>query len=81
MGYFGLFVGMTTLDLIYLSQRYPQANQKVVAQDYLTVAGGPATNAAVGFSYFGNRGKLLSVLGQHSLTQLVKADLENSHSN
>ena len=77
MGYFGLFVGMTTLDFIYLSERYPQANQKVVAQDYLTVAGGPATNAAVAFSYFGNRGKLLSVFGQNPLNQLIRADLED----
>ena len=77
MGYLGLFVGMTTLDFIYLSERYPQANQKVVARDYLTAAGGPATNAAVAFSYFGNQGKLLSVVGQHSLTQLIRADLED----
>ena len=77
MGYQGLFVGLTTLDFIYLSDRYPQANQKVVAQDHLTAAGGPATNAAVAFSYFGNQGKLLTVLGQHPLCQLIKTDLEN----
>lgn len=77
MGYFGLFVGMTTLDFIYLSERYPQENQKVVAQDYLSVAGGPATNAAVAFSYFGNRGKLLSVFGQNPLNKLIRADLED----
>ncbi|WP_019504883.1 sugar kinase [Pleurocapsa sp. PCC 7319] len=77
MGYQGLFVGLTTLDFIYLSDRYPQANQKVVALDYLSAAGGPATNAAVAFSYFGNQGKLLTVLGQHPLCQLIKTDLEN----
>ena len=77
MGYQGLFIGLTTLDFIYLSDRYPQANQKVVAQDYLTAAGGPATNAAVAFSYFGNQGKLITVLGQHPLCQLIKTDLEN----
>ena len=77
MGYQGLFVGLTTLDFIYLNDRYPQANQKVVAQDYLSAAGGPATNAAVAFSYFGNQGKLLTVLGRHPLCQLVKTDLKN----
>lgn len=77
MSYQGLFVGLTTLDCIYLCDRYPQANQKVVAKDYLTAAGGPATNAAVAFSYFGNRGKLLTVLGQHPLSQLIKSDLVN----
>jgi sugar/nucleoside kinase (ribokinase family) len=77
MSYRGLFVGLTTLDLIYLSDRYPQPNQKVVARDYLTAAGGPATNAAVAFSYFGNCSKLLTVLGQHPLSQLIRADLAN----
>ncbi|MDJ0595746.1 MAG: PfkB family carbohydrate kinase [Pleurocapsa sp. MO_226.B13] len=78
MSYQGLFVGLTTLDFIYFSDRYPQANQKVVAQDYSTTAGGPATNAAVAFSYFSNnRGRLLTVLGQHPLTQLMRSDLNN----
>lgn len=73
----GLFVGLTTLDCIYHSDRYPQANQKVVAQDYLTVAGGPATNAAVAFSYFGDRPRLLTVLGKHPICELIKNDLTN----
>lgn len=77
MEYRGLFIGLTTLDLIYLTESYPQANQKVVAQKYLTAAGGPATNAAFAFSYFGNTGKLLTVLGQHPITQLIRADLAN----
>ena len=77
MKYKGLFIGLTTLDFIYLSNFYPQANQKVVAEDYLTVAGGPATNAAVAFSYFGNQGQLLTVLGQHPLSHLIASDLEN----
>ncbi|MEO0926583.1 MAG: sugar kinase, partial [Cyanobacteria bacterium J06643_13] len=39
MTYQGLFVGLTTLDFIYLSDRPLQSTQKIVAQDYLTVAG------------------------------------------
>ena len=77
MPYTGLFVGLTTLDFIYLSDRPLAENQKLVAQDYLTVAGGPATNAAVAFSYFDNHPKLLTVLGQHPLTELIKIDLDN----
>ena len=75
MPYTGLFVGLTTLDFIYLSDRPLAENQKLVAQDYLTVAGGPATNAAVAFSYFDNQSKLLTVLGQHPLTELIRNDL------
>lgn len=73
----GLFVGLTTLDCIYQSDRYPLPNQKVVAQDYLTAAGGPATNAAVAFGFWDNQSKLLTVLGQHPLCELIKSDLGN----
>jgi len=77
MSYQGLFVGLTTLDCIYLSDRSLQPNQKLVALDYLTAAGGPATNAAVAFSSFNNRAKLLTVLGQHPLTNLIRSDLSD----
>lgn len=49
----GLFVGLTTLDLIYLAEHPPVANQKLVAADYSVSAGGPATNAAIAFGYLG----------------------------
>ena len=77
MPFHGLFIGVTTLDLIYRSDRPLPNDRKVVARDYLTAAGGPATNAAVAFNYFKNQGKLLSVLGQHPLTELIKIDLRN----
>jgi sugar/nucleoside kinase (ribokinase family) len=76
MGYCGLFVGLTTLDLIYGVPHLPQSNEKQVATDLAIAAGGPATNAAVTFRHLGNRAKLLSAIGQHPLTGLVRADLE-----
>jgi sugar/nucleoside kinase (ribokinase family) len=76
MGHCGLFVGLTTLDLIYGVAHLPQSNQKQTAADLAIAAGGPATNAAVAFRHLGNRAKLLSAIGQHPLTGLVRADLE-----
>lgn len=73
----GLFVGLVTLDLIYLAESAPGNNQKIVASDYTVAAGGPATNAAVTFSYLGNQATLLAMLGSHPMTQLIKGDLEN----
>jgi sugar/nucleoside kinase (ribokinase family) len=73
----GLFVGLTTLDLIYLCQTFPKSNEKIVALDQVITAGGPATNAAVTFSHFGNRALLLSVIGSHPTAQLIAADLAN----
>ncbi|MDF0556038.1 sugar kinase [Kamptonema sp. UHCC 0994] len=72
----GLFIGLITLDFAYLVTDYPSQNQKIVAADSITAAGGPATNAAVTFSYLGNKSMLLGVLGCHPITQLIKADLE-----
>ncbi|BAZ12246.1 putative sugar kinase [Calothrix sp. NIES-4071] len=74
--YYGLFVGLITLDLIYLASSPPQNNQKLVALDYTVAAGGPATNAAVAFSHLGGKVELLGVLGSHPMTQLIRTDLE-----
>lgn len=71
----GLFVGLTTLDLIYQVEAVPSSNQKVVAQDAAIAAGGPATNAAVTFAHLGGAAVLLSSLGQHPIADLIRADL------
>jgi sugar/nucleoside kinase (ribokinase family) len=73
----GLFIGLTTLDLIYLANSPPQNNQKLVALDYTVAAGGPATNAAVTFNHLGNTATILAIVGSHPITQLIHSDLEN----
>jgi sugar/nucleoside kinase (ribokinase family) len=72
----GLFVGLITLDLIYLADLPPQKNQKLVADDYTVAAGGPATNAAIAFSHLGNQASILGVLGSHPMTQLIHSDFD-----
>ena len=67
---------MVTLDLVYLTDYLPSSNQKVVASDYTVAAGGPATNAAVTFSYLGNQATILGVVGNHPITGLIRRDLE-----
>jgi sugar/nucleoside kinase (ribokinase family) len=74
----GLFVGLVTLDLIYLTTALPTRNQKLVAQDYLISAGGPATNAAVTFQFLSglpNSTRLMGVIGCHPVSQFILADL------
>lgn len=84
----GLFVGLATLDLIYLAERPLAANEKQVAQDYQISPGGPATNAAVTFAQMGrlatgagepapsHRATLWAVIGQHPLAALIRADAQ-----
>ena len=71
----GLFLGLATLDLIYLAQQPPGENQKVVASDCTIAAGGPAANAGVTFAYLGNVAIWAGVLGNHAIAQLIKNDL------
>lgn len=73
----GLFVGMVTLDLVYLSPKLPGQNEKIAASDYTVAAGGPATNAAVTFSYLGDRATILGVVGTHPITPLIRSDLQD----
>lgn len=68
-------MGLATLDLVYLTEKPPGENQKVVASDCTIAAGGPAANAAVTFSYLGNVAVLAGVLGTHAIAQLIRADL------
>ena len=45
----GLFVGLITLDLIYLTESPPKNNQKLVAEDYIVAAGGPGNKCCCYF--------------------------------
>ncbi|MEC4896170.1 MAG: sugar kinase [Oscillatoria sp. PMC 1050.18] len=72
----GLFIGLVTLDILYLTDEFPERNQKVVASNDTIAAGGPATNAAVAFSYFKNQASILGAIGKHPISNLIRADLE-----
>lgn len=75
MNHSGVFFGLTTLDIIYYLPHHPAANEKVKAERQLSLAGGPAANAAVSFAAFDNEASLITGLGTHPLTQEVKTDL------
>jgi len=72
----GLFVGLVTLDLIYLAEAPPSSNQKIVAEETTIAAGGPATNAAIAFQHLGNSATLLGAIGSHPICHLIKSDLQ-----
>jgi sugar/nucleoside kinase (ribokinase family) len=71
----GLFVGLSTLDLVQRVSRRPGVNEKVVAQRSDIAAGGPAAVAAVTFGALGGRGVLLSALGPGPVAQLAAGEL------
>ena len=71
----GLFLGLTTIDILYGVVTHPTPNEKLKAEWQLTYAGGPAANAAVAFSALGNKSHLCSGLGNHPATDLAIRDL------
>ncbi len=71
-----LFIGLITLDMVNLVDHIPSDNQKVIAEQHTVCAGGPATNAAVTFSWLGGHPILMGMAGTHPVTALIHSDLE-----
>lgn len=71
----GLFVGLTTLDLVQRVERAPGANDKVRASRADLASGGPAATAAVTFRGLGGRAVLVSALGPGPVARLAADDL------
>lgn len=73
----GIFVGLSTIDLIYTVDEFPAADAKAVARSQAVLAGGPATNAAITFSHLGGDATLVSPAGRHALAALLKDELQD----
>lgn len=71
----GVFVGLSTLDVLQLVDRVPTADDKVRALALSVAAGGPAANAAVVFAALGGRATLVTRIGADPVGTLVRADL------
>ena len=72
----GLFVGLTTIDLVHYVERFPVPDEKIQAEGCWLGAGGPAANAAATFAALGGRAWLVTALGTGDLSRLSAADLE-----
>ncbi|MGW7824501.1 PfkB family carbohydrate kinase [Streptomyces puniciscabiei] len=71
----GLFVGLATIDVIHAVDRMPAPNEKVTATAQALAAGGPAANAAVTFAHRGGSATLVTAIGRHRLTEIIRSDL------
>lgn len=75
-----VFVGLATLDLAYEVDEYPVEDSKVQAAEQFIGAGGPATNAAVTWSFLSGRSAtLVTSIGSHPLANLIRHDLTAHH--
>lgn len=73
----GLFVGLSTLDIIHRVTDLPGRNAKTTALRQEVCGGGPALNAAVLFATLGGRATLLTRLGRSGVARLIRDDLES----
>lgn len=72
----GIFVGLATMDIVYVVDEFPRANSKVAARSQDVFSGGPATNASIAFAHFGGGATLVTAVGRHALGGSIKAELE-----
>jgi sugar/nucleoside kinase (ribokinase family) len=68
-------VGLTTIDIVFAFDRYPEEDTKNTARQYTIAAGGPASNAAVVYSYLGGEAQLISSLGRRGISDIARSDL------
>jgi sugar/nucleoside kinase (ribokinase family) len=71
-----LFVGLSTIDLVYRVEEFPAANTKVAAQSQSVFIGGPATNAAIACAHLGAEATLVTAVGRHALAGAIREELE-----
>jgi sugar/nucleoside kinase (ribokinase family) len=74
----GIFVGLSTVDVVYSVDEFPSANSKIVARSQDVFAGGPATNAAIAFAHLGGKPTLVTVVGRHPLASAILGELKQN---
>lgn len=74
----GVFVGLSTIDVVYGVDEFPAVNTKVEARSQEVFVGGPATNAAVTFAQLGGEPALVTAVGRNTLAAVVREEL-NKH--
>lgn len=71
----GIFVGLSTVDVVYNVEEFPSSNSKIVARSQEVFAGGPATNASIAFGHLGGKATLVTAVGRHPLASVITAEL------
>ncbi|HEY1253893.1 MAG TPA: PfkB family carbohydrate kinase [Terracidiphilus sp.] len=71
-----LFVGRSTLDVLYRLPRLPDENTKDYAEHFQAAPGGPALNAALTHALLGGKSMLVSAVGRGPWAAEVRAELD-----
>jgi sugar/nucleoside kinase (ribokinase family) len=71
-----LFLGRTTLDVLYLLDRLPEEDTKAYARQLRAAPGGPALNAAIAHALLGGQAMLVSAVGGGPWAAQVRNELD-----
>jgi sugar/nucleoside kinase (ribokinase family) len=71
-----IFVGLSTIDIVYGVDEFPAANTKIEAQSQEVLVGGPATNAAIAFAHLGGKATLVTAVGRNVLAAVIREELD-----
>jgi sugar/nucleoside kinase (ribokinase family) len=74
----GLFAGLNTIDIQFITDRYPRVNTKTLVSRNTFYLGGPAANAAITFSNLGANAALITSVGNHLLRDFVLGELQKN---
>jgi len=78
MPYNGLFIGLTTVDIQFFVEKFPQPNKKVKTEPPAILVGGPATNAAVAFAHLNKGAVLVSAVGKNPFSSFIQTDFSKT---
>jgi sugar/nucleoside kinase (ribokinase family) len=70
-----VFVGLSTVDVVYRVDEFPSPNSKVAAKSQDVFVGGPATNASIAFAHLGGKPTLATVAGCNAMASVVGEEL------
>ncbi|MFZ0304167.1 MAG: PfkB family carbohydrate kinase [Terracidiphilus sp.] len=69
-----IFVGLSTIDVLYSVDKFPKANEKVAARSQEVFVGGPATNACIAYAHLGGKAALVTAVGKHPLAAMAREE-------
>ena len=70
-----IFVGLSTIDVVYRVDEFPSPNSKVAAQSQDVFVGGPATNASIAFAHLGGKSTLVTAVGRNAMAGVIVDEL------
>jgi len=75
----GVFIGVTTWDIVYYQDALPGENHKSKTEEYRTWIGGTAGNAAITYSILGGKAMLVTAIGDSEIGKNIKSELMNDY--